>query len=102
MRRIVSAATLALMLLAAAPASAQSSTPWWERLRFGGDFRERLEGFFQDGKVTRQRLRFRLRLTMNAEVNDDVSFGLRLGSGDLGNPISRRMKPSPTSSRGSR
>ena len=88
-RRFVGAVVWVILVLAAAPASAQpSSAPWWERIDFGGDFRERLEGFFQDGATTRQRFRFRLRLTMNAEINDDVSFGLRLGSGDLGNPIS--------------
>ncbi len=70
------------------PVSAQSGPAWWERIDLGGDFRERQEGFFQDGATTRQRLRFRLRLTVDADVNDDVRFGLRLGSGDLGNPTS--------------
>ncbi len=87
--RLASLVTAVVIILAAAPVSAQpSSRPWSERIRFGGDFRERLEGFFQDDATTRQRLRFRLRVTLNAEVNDDVTFGLRLGSGDLGNPIS--------------
>ena len=86
--RLTFIAAFAITVLTAAPAWAQSSQPWWERIRFGGDFRERLEGFFQDGATTRQRVRFRLRLTMNSEINDDVAFGLRLGSGDSGNPIS--------------
>ncbi len=71
-----------------APASAQSGQAWWERIRFGGDFRVRQEGFFQEGAPTRQRFRFRLRATLDTDINDDLSFGLRLGSGDLGTPVS--------------
>ena len=85
---LLSLVSLILIVMTAAPVSAQSTAPWWERIDFGGDFRQRFEGFFQDGEETRQRLRFRLRLTVDAEVNDDVAFGLRLGSGDLGDPIS--------------
>ena len=88
-RRLVIPCLIAAALgLLATPSHAQSSQPWWERISFGGDFRERLEGFFQDGATTRQRLRFRLRLTLSGEVNDDIRLGIRLASGDLGNPIS--------------
>mgnify|MGYP000002178703 FL=1 len=78
--------TLIVLIFIPEPVSAQSS--WTERISFGGDFRQRHEGFFQADTRARQRLRFRFRLSANAEINDDVSFGVRLGSGDLGNPIS--------------
>ncbi len=78
--------TLITMIFVAESVSAQPS--WTEHISFGGDFRQRHEGFFQADTKARQRLRFRFRLTANAKINDDVSLGFRLGSGDMGNPIS--------------
>ena len=85
--RILSTVSFAVLALAT-PAWAQSSSSWTEHIRVSGDLRQRYEGFFEKDRTSRQRLRFRLRLTVNAEVNDDVTVGIRLGSGDLGNPIS--------------
>lgn len=62
--------------------------PWWERIRFGGDFRIRYEGYFQDDVETRHRTRFRLRLRMDAPVNDDLRVNVQLVSGDPSNPVS--------------
>ena len=61
---------------------------WYERLEFGGDFRSRYEGFYQEGRQTRNRSRLRLRLRLHAQVNEDVRFRLQLASGDSGTPVS--------------
>jgi hypothetical protein len=82
-------ASTALLLLAAAPANAQTpqsgesrERPWWERITFSGDFRGRYEGFFQDDEEARHRERFRLRVGVRADVTDEVRFTLRLASGE--------------------
>lgn len=62
--------------------------PWYQRLRFGGDFRTRYEGFYQDGRPTRNRGRMRLRFTLDTDVNEEVHFRMRIGSGDPGTPAS--------------
>jgi hypothetical protein len=62
--------------------------PWYERLRFGGDFRSRYEGFYQDDLETRNRVRLRLRVRLDAEINEDTRFELQLASGDPGTPVS--------------
>lgn len=80
------------LLLAWAPAMAhaQTSSPaaWYERFRFGGDFRARYEGFYQTDAETRHRERLRLRLRVDAEVNDDVHLQFQVASGDTGTPVS--------------
>jgi Putative porin len=58
---------------------------------FSGDFRLRDEPFFGgpvDQSQVRNRLRFRLRLNANAKLNDEISGGLTLASGDINDPIS--------------
>ena len=62
--------------------------PWYERIRFDGDFRSRHEGFYQTGRETRNRARFRLRLRVNTDINDDTQFHLQVASGDPGTPVS--------------
>ena len=71
-------------------AHAQTSSPaaWYERFRFGGDFRARYEGFYQTDAETRHRERLRLRLRVDAEVNDDVHLQFQVASGDTGTPVS--------------
>ncbi|MBI4264733.1 MAG: putative porin [Acidobacteria bacterium] len=66
---------------AAGQQAGAAARPWWERITFGGDFRARYEGFFQDDRPARNRERFRLRVTMRAPITDEVAFGLRLASG---------------------
>ncbi|SVE59946.1 uncharacterized protein METZ01_LOCUS512800, partial [marine metagenome] len=85
-QRLAAVFVFTVMALGATAVSAQSS--WSERISIGGDFRLRHEGFFQDYTKARQRLRFRARLALDTEINEDVHFGIRLASGDLGNPIS--------------
>jgi hypothetical protein len=58
---------------------------------FTGDLRLRDEPFFggpSDQSQVRNRLRFRLRFNANAKLNDDISGGLTLASGDINDPIS--------------
>ncbi len=59
--------------------------------RFSGDFRLRDEPFFggpSNQSQVRNRERFRLRFNANAKLNDDISGGLSLASGDINDPIS--------------
>jgi hypothetical protein len=58
---------------------------------FSGDFRLRDEPFFggpADHSQVRNRERFRLRINANAKLNDDISGGLTIASGDINDPIS--------------
>jgi hypothetical protein len=58
---------------------------------FSGDFKLRDEPFFggpSDQSQVRNRLRYRLRFNVNAKLNDDISGGFSLASGDVNNPIS--------------
>jgi hypothetical protein len=58
---------------------------------FSGDLRLRDEPFFggpADQSQVRNRFRFRLRVNANAKLNDDISGGLTLASGDINDPIS--------------
>lgn len=61
---------------------------------FSGDFRARYEPFFGGGAASspappdRHRQRFRLRFNVNAKLNDEISGGFSLASGNIGDPIS--------------
>ena len=81
-----------LALLTAMPAIglAQSAAPapWYERIQFGGDFRSRYEGFYQDGRTSRHRGRLRLRLRIDSDINDDTHLQIQIASGDAGTPVS--------------
>lgn len=65
---------------------------WVSRIKFGGDFRGRYDGIWQDGSNTgagsttadRDRFRYRLRYGMTAELADHFEVGLRFGSGEIG------------------
>lgn len=65
-----------------------AETPWYDRIRFSGDFRSRYEGFYQTNRETRNRGRFRLRLRVDTDINDDARFQLQVASGDSGTPVS--------------
>jgi hypothetical protein len=66
--------------------------PWVNSLKFGGDFRGRYDGIYQDDSNTgagsatedRQRFRYRLRYGLTAGLADHFEVGLRLGSGEIG------------------
>ena len=58
---------------------------------FSGDLRLRGEPFFggpADQSLVRDRLRYRLRFNVNAKLDNDISGGFSLASGDLNDPIS--------------
>jgi len=61
---------------------------------FSGDLRLRHESLFGSGPVngaepaTRNRERYRIRFNVTAKLNDEISGGFSLASGDLGDPIS--------------
>ena len=78
---------------------------WTKRIRFGGDIRLRYQGdYFDDNNVDvidpsdpteimnrnidRQRLRYRARVTVKAQVNNQTEVGLRLATGNEDDPIS--------------
>lgn len=61
---------------------------WTDSLKFGGDVRARYQSTAEETKDTRDRGRFRARLTLDGKVNDDVSAGIRLVTNVGGNPIS--------------
>jgi hypothetical protein len=58
---------------------------------FSGDFRLRDEPFFggpDDQSQVRNRGRFRVRFNVNAKLNDDISGGFSVASGDINDPVS--------------
>ncbi|MDB6035567.1 MAG: hypothetical protein JWM16_5905, partial [Verrucomicrobiales bacterium] len=71
---------------------------WVTSLKFGGDFRGRFEGFYNDDRTItdRNRFRYRLRFGTVATLKDDFEVGLRLsssdpargGAGQAGDPVS--------------
>ncbi len=85
---IVLALFLAPLPVFAQAQAAPTPTPWYERIRFGGDFRARYEGFYRKDASTRNRERLRLRLRVDTEINDDVRFQLQVATGDSGTPVS--------------
>jgi hypothetical protein len=89
---IITTAVLGLGTIssAAAQSTTAESKPksWWERIAFGGDLRLRYDGIYEDERPSRHRERFRLRLTVGGDINDEVAFGVRLASGDPGDPTS--------------
>jgi hypothetical protein len=95
MKRFLS---IAAILIIGSLAWAQAPAPkkeepkkkeWYEKIKLGGDFRLRYEGFMQDGKDDRFRERFRLRLKLSAKLSDNTNFTLGLRSGEQdGDPVS--------------
>jgi putative porin len=71
--------------------SVQTAIDWLNRFSFSGDMRTRYEAFWQEhgpNANQRGRARIRLRFGVGVKVNDEVSGGLRLVSGDPNDPIS--------------
>jgi len=56
------------------------------RFRFSGDMRVRGEGFYQDGSVSRNRARLRVRLGLDGKLNEDFIGGIAIATGTLGDP----------------
>ena len=86
MKSVTCAAPFALFAILASPAgSAQDS--WTDSISFKGDFRPRYEYIDLEGLPERNRGRFRIRVGMSADVNDDVEVIFQLASGG-DNPVS--------------
>jgi hypothetical protein len=64
----------------------EASDRWTNRISLWGDFRGRYEGFFYNGDDAdvpdRNRLRYRFRLNIEADINDRAKVLVRLASGD--------------------
>jgi hypothetical protein len=95
----MSLATLGLLCLASLPQDpalpVQSQAPWadvFNRLKFYGDFRLRLEESFKlDDKKDRDRQRLRLRFGVNYQVTDELLLGTRIVTGDKDDPKSTHV-----------
>jgi hypothetical protein len=75
----------------AAEEGAEKKAKWYDRIKFGGDFRLRYEGFSWDGYYddgSRHRFRYRLRVGMKAQILENLEVGFQLRSGNPQNPIS--------------
>ncbi len=81
----LSVAVFALFLLAV-PAYSQDAG-WADRIEMKGDVRLRYEGIDEDGEEDRNRMRFRARLGLSADVTDDFRFVFQLATGGS-NPVS--------------
>lgn len=83
----------------------RSVPDWVRRIKWGGDIRLRYQKDFYDEdnalqvepddwsslmntRVDRERFRYRVRLSMKAEVNDQTEVGIRLATGNEDNPVS--------------
>ncbi len=69
------------------PLAGVAQESWTDSISFSGDLRPRYESIDEDGEEGRQRGRFRIRLGMTADVNDNVRAIVRLASGGS-NPVS--------------
>ena len=56
------------------------------RFRFNGDIRVRGENFFQSGLPDRNRARIRARFGVDGKLNEDITGGLYIATGSLGDP----------------
>jgi hypothetical protein len=71
------------------------------KLKFSGDLRGRLEGFWYDTdasgsrKEDRRRIRYRLRLNADAVINDHSAVSILIGSGDIDSRSGNQTLGSP-------
>jgi len=56
------------------------------RFRFNGDVRVRGESFFQDGIPDRNRARIRARFGVDSKLTEDITGGIYIATGSLGDP----------------
>ena len=89
-RILVVCLILALAGFAAAEEKKEKKS-WLERTEFKGDLRLRYEGFDQEDSFDddrRDRFRFRFRWGFKTKVNDIITLGAQLRSGDPDDPVS--------------
>ena len=79
---------------------------WYDRIEMYGDVRARYEGFWFNEDPTgfekddRQRMRYRARIGLRAEVNDHFDFNLRIATGDDANSRNQTLGSSRKNSTG--
>lgn len=88
MKRFLSIATVVLIGSLSWAQAPPPKKEWYEKIKLGGDFRLRYEGFQQSGTDDRMRERFRLRLGLDAKLTDNTKFRLALRTGDSTDPVS--------------
>ena len=64
------------------------SLKWAQNINFSGDFRYRHEWISEENKANRDRDRIRMRLNLAAKVNEEWDVGMRLATGEKGDPVS--------------
>jgi hypothetical protein len=74
--------TILVILAAVFVSSALQAGEWYEKIKFGGDFRDRYDGIKDETKdYNRHRNRIRARLSMTATVSSDFTFISRFATG---------------------
>lgn len=80
-------------LFAVHTSSIYAQDNWYDKIKFSGDFRNRVEYEKDDtvkngtDVVTRIRDKIRLRVGANANLGNDLKVGFRFATGESGNPI---------------
>ena len=77
-------------LVCLAPVESYGQDSWTDSISIKGDVRLRYEGIDEDGEEERNRGRFRARLGLTADVNDNVQAVLQFATGG-DNPVSRNQ-----------
>jgi hypothetical protein len=73
---------LLVILLVAVASSAVDAGEWFEKIKLGGDFRDRYDGIWDETKdYDRHRNRIRARLSMKASITEDFTFMSRFATG---------------------
>lgn len=70
----------------------KSKANWAEHIKFKGDIRYRLEHREQDGDTDRNRHSMRVRVGLYGDVNDQINYGIRLGSGNGESPVTTNQE----------
>ncbi len=74
-------ALLAILLIAVASNAVQAGE-WYEKIKLGGDFRDRYDGIWDETKdYDRHRNRIRARLSLKASITEDFTFTSRFATG---------------------
>jgi len=90
-KAVVSCLSLVLgvffMIQGVRPALADADS-WYEKVKFSGDLRYRFENINEDKKAERDRQRIRVRLNLDAPLDDYWKAKLQLATGGLTDPVS--------------